>query len=76
MRQQAPLTEQVAAGIDHVHNSRWETLLSVDDYMGQIVQMLAAAGQLNNTYILFTSDQYMTITMRSWLTLYCAVGFN
>jgi len=56
MRQQAPISENVAKGIDHVHNSRWETLLSVDDYVGEIVSMLKAAGQLDNTYFLFTSD--------------------
>ena len=38
------------------HNSRWETLLSVDDYVGQIIGMLSAAGQLDNTYFLYTSE--------------------
>ena len=37
-------------------SSRWETLLSVDDYVGQVVAMLKAAGQLDNTYFLYTSD--------------------
>jgi hypothetical protein len=42
-------------GIDAQHNNRWETLLSVDDYIGEIVRMLEAAGEMDNTYFLFTS---------------------
>jgi N-acetylglucosamine-6-sulfatase len=56
MREQDPITEEIALSIDHVHDRRWETLLSVDDYMGEIVGMLDAASQLDNTFILYTSD--------------------
>eukprot|EP00936_MAST-01D_sp_MAST-1D-sp1_P001392 g1392.t1 len=56
MRQQAPLNDNTAQNIDRTHNSRWETLLSVDDYVGQVIAMLKAAGQLDNTYFLYTSD--------------------
>ncbi len=56
MRQLSPIDESGAEGIDRVHNERWETLLSVDDYVGEVVSMLESAGQLENTYILYTSD--------------------
>ena len=34
MRHLSPLTPSMAQGIDNQHNNRWETLLSVDDYIG------------------------------------------
>eukprot|EP00940_MAST-03C_sp_MAST-3C-sp2_P000795 g795.t1 len=56
MRQQAPLTETIAESIDQIHNARLETLLSVDDYVAEVVSMLERNGELENTFILFTSD--------------------
>jgi arylsulfatase A-like enzyme len=50
MRQLSPLTDRIAAGIDTDHNHRWETLLSVDDYVGQVIALLKDANQLDNTY--------------------------
>src|SRR5439155_21474181 len=38
------------------YQQRLESLLSVDDAVGQIVNELAAVGKLDNTYIIFTSD--------------------
>lgn len=35
---------------------RWRTLLSVDDLVETIVKRLEAQGELDNTYIFFTSD--------------------
>lgn len=35
---------------------RWQTLLSVDDLVEKIVKRLEVRGELNNTYIFFTSD--------------------
>lgn len=43
-------------GIDNRRRSRLEMLRSVDDAVAAIVRALAAEGQLDNTYILFTSD--------------------
>eukprot|EP00039_Didymoeca_costata_P033451 m.42389 g.42389 ORF g.42389 m.42389 type:complete len:500 (+) comp9877_c1_seq3:65-1564(+) len=56
MRQLSPITDNMATMIDNVHNNRWETLLSVDDYMAEVIAMLEAASVLDNTYIVFTSD--------------------
>lgn len=56
MRHLSPLTPNMAIGIDSQHNHRWETLLSVDDYIGEIIDMLEEANEMNNTYFLFTSD--------------------
>jgi N-acetylglucosamine-6-sulfatase len=43
-------------GIDNRRRSRLEMLRSVDDAVTAIVQALASEGQLDNTYILFASD--------------------
>ena len=56
MRKLSPLTGQMAVGIDKQHNNRWETLLSVDDYVGEVIRLLERAGEMDNTYFLFTSD--------------------
>src|SRR3954462_14117736 len=42
--------------IDNRRRARLEMLRSVDDAVNSIVQALAAEGQLDNTYIVFTSD--------------------
>ena len=42
--------------LDWVYQTRAESLLSYDDLVGAAVAALAASGQLNNTYIVFTSD--------------------
>ena len=42
--------------MDWVYQSRAEALLSYDDLVGAAIAALAASGQLNNTYIVFTSD--------------------
>lgn len=42
--------------LDWVYQTRAESLLSYDDLVGAAIAALAATGQLNNTYIVFTSD--------------------
>lgn len=39
-----------------ISSYRWQTLLSVDDLVEKIVKRLEVRGELNNTYIFFTSD--------------------
>jgi N-acetylglucosamine-6-sulfatase len=48
-------TAQIAA-IDHEYQTRLESLQSLDEGIAQIVETLAARGELENTYIVFTSD--------------------
>lgn len=42
--------------MDEYFQKRWETLLSVDDMVFLIVECLQTTSKLNNTYIIFTSD--------------------
>lgn len=42
--------------MDEYFQKRWETLLSVDDMVSSIVECLQTISKLNNTYIIFTSD--------------------
>ena len=54
--EQPPLTPVLEAGIDRIFALRHRALLSVDDIVRDVVAAVDAAGQLNNTYFLYTSD--------------------
>eukprot|EP00062_Callorhinchus_milii_P021310 gi/632977891/ref/XP_007905600.1/ PREDICTED: N-acetylglucosamine-6-sulfatase-like [Callorhinchus milii] len=42
--------------LDNVFRNRWRTLLSVDDLVEKVINKLQQVGELNNTYIFYTSD--------------------
>lgn len=50
------LTAAQIAAIDHEYQTRVESLQALDEGIGQIIDTLAATGELENTYIIFTSD--------------------
>ena len=50
------MTEQEIATITRRYRCRIESLLSVDEGVEEIIGALEAAGALDNTYVLFTSD--------------------
>lgn len=56
MRHLSPITDSMVVGIDNQHNSRWETLLSVDDYVEAVINTITAYGQMDRTYFIYTSD--------------------
>ena len=52
----APIDPKTEARIDHVYQLREEALLSVDRHIQLIVQKLKAKGILDNTIIIYSSD--------------------
>ena len=44
------------AAFANMHRAYWGTILSVDDSVGRLYQLLAGTGQLDNTLFIFTSD--------------------
>jgi N-acetylglucosamine-6-sulfatase len=56
MRNRPLLTPAKIAAIRENYQQRLESLLAVDDAVAQIVNALTVTGQLDNTYIVFTSD--------------------
>jgi N-acetylglucosamine-6-sulfatase len=50
------ISEEEAAEIDDYYRQRLESMLAVDEMVGSLVDELEAAGELENTYIFFTSD--------------------
>lgn len=56
IRQQPPLTNKEGEGSDELFRNRWRSLLSVDDITRKIVPLLDKYQQLENTYIIWTSD--------------------
>jgi N-acetylglucosamine-6-sulfatase len=56
VRDLPPLTAQQIAGIDIEYQTRLEALQAVDEGIERIVKTLAERGELENTYIFFTSD--------------------
>ena len=56
-RQEAErFSEEEISEIDAHHQDRLESMLAVDEMVGSLVEELEAAGELDNTYIVFTSD--------------------
>ncbi len=50
------ISEEEASQIDDYYRQRLESMLAVDEMVGSLVDELEAAGELENTYIFFTSD--------------------
>ncbi|XP_036433342.1 LOW QUALITY PROTEIN: N-acetylglucosamine-6-sulfatase [Colossoma macropomum] len=51
-----PMTNSSVEFLDNAYRKRWRTLLSVDDLVEKVVKKLEVRGELENTYIIFTSD--------------------
>ena len=51
-----PLDDDLIEEIDERFRDRWRTLLSVDDMIDDVMKKLEDIGELNNTFVLFTSD--------------------
>jgi N-acetylglucosamine-6-sulfatase len=56
VRKQPKLTSSQIADIDKLYRKRRQSLLAIDEMVQNIVFTLQARGQLENTYIFFTSD--------------------
>ena len=54
--QQQPMTTEEAQHSDALYRARHQSLLAVDDLVAAIVAEVEAAGALDKTYFLFTSD--------------------
>ncbi|XP_022115087.1 N-acetylglucosamine-6-sulfatase [Pieris rapae] len=52
----SPLPETIFPELDRVYRSRWESLLSVDEMVADIVETLDNQNLLDNTYLIYTSD--------------------
>jgi N-acetylglucosamine-6-sulfatase len=50
------ISEEETSNIDDYYRQRLESMLAVDEMVGSLVEELEAAGELENTYIFFTSD--------------------
>ncbi|MDQ4062300.1 MAG: sulfatase-like hydrolase/transferase, partial [Actinomycetota bacterium] len=50
------ISEKEASNIDAYYRQRLESMLAVDEMVASLVEELEAAGELENTYIFFTSD--------------------
>ncbi|XP_054574871.1 N-acetylglucosamine-6-sulfatase isoform X2 [Eptesicus fuscus] len=51
-----PMTNSSIQFLDNAFRKRWQTLLSVDDLVEKLVKRLEFIGELDNTYIFYTSD--------------------
>src|SRR5215217_7200880 len=50
------ITEEEASNIDDYYRQRLKSMMAVDEMVGALLEELKAAGELDNTYIFFTSD--------------------
>ncbi|XP_017476394.1 PREDICTED: N-acetylglucosamine-6-sulfatase-like [Rhagoletis zephyria] len=51
-----PIPSETVKLLDNFYQQRWETLLAVDEMVAAIVEALTEQQQLDNTYIIYTSD--------------------
>ncbi|MFI6792569.1 sulfatase [Nonomuraea sp. NPDC050383] len=56
LRRHPRLSESAIARVDERFQARMRSMLGVDDLVGSVVEALRASGKLDNTYIIFTSD--------------------
>lgn len=52
----APLPETMIPELDRVYRSRWESLLAVDEMVADVIDALDSNSLLQNTYVIYTSD--------------------
>jgi arylsulfatase A-like enzyme len=50
------ISEEETSNVDDYYRQRLESMLAVDEMVASLVEELEAAGELDNTYIFFTSD--------------------
>uniref|UniRef100_A0A8C6U7E7 N-acetylglucosamine-6-sulfatase n=1 Tax=Neogobius melanostomus TaxID=47308 RepID=A0A8C6U7E7_9GOBI len=63
-----PMSNSSIKFLDEAFRKRWTTLLSVDDLVEKIVKQLEIRGELDSTYVFFTSDNgYHTGGLFKWL---------
>jgi N-acetylglucosamine-6-sulfatase len=51
-----PLSREQKKYMEELHRKRLQSMLAVDDMIGDLVKALHDSGELSNTYIFFTSD--------------------
>jgi arylsulfatase A-like enzyme len=56
LRQRKPLTQQEKLQMGELHRNRLRSMKSVEDMMVRLEETLRKTGELENTYIVFTSD--------------------
>jgi arylsulfatase A-like enzyme len=56
MRYQIPMDANGQRGTDNTLRKRWRTLLSVDDMVESLINMLTQMERIDNTYTVFFSD--------------------
>jgi len=56
MRKIPPLSQERIADIDARHLGMFRSLLALDEMVNSVVETLRASGELDNTFIVFTSD--------------------
>eukprot|EP01050_Picozoa_sp_SAG11_P015405 SAG11_NODE_1994_length_3953_cov_2.436430_6_plen_152_part_00 len=52
-----PLPDSMVEDIDHLMRQRWGVLLSIDDLVAGLHKAVEDAGEIDNTYFLFSSDR-------------------
>jgi len=56
LQRRLPLDAQQVGAIDQLYRKRLQSMLGVEDLVQNVVDTLQKTGQLDNTYIVFTSD--------------------
>lgn len=70
----SPLSNDIVTKLDNIYRRRWETLLAVDELVEDVYNQLKSKDLLDDTYIIFTSDNGYHVG--AFRHLYQLSGFN
>ena len=66
IRNEVAVNAQAEQKLTNLYRDRLDSLLAVDDLIGNVVDQLRASGELDNTVIVFTSDNGVLLGEHRW----------
>lgn len=66
IRNRPPLTDAAIQALDELYRDQYRALQSLDEQIGRLIAALADTGRLDNTLVVFTSDNGLLLGEHRW----------